>query len=496
MSGYELCHSDSQTILKKYFCLSCLKLLKDPLQVSCGHCYCKACFNSYFENGINFFECKSCNEKVTKNNSFLDNFIKREILSLQVHCYNKEEGCNWKGEVKNLETHNSECNYLKVPCSQVGCEVKVKKFLLTEHESQCYYRIVNCDFCKYEIILNNLETHHNNDCTSFPIQCIKCDTFIQRQKLKEHQNPSFGYCTGIDGKCPFIKVGCSKFEVMHVTEKKTHMEDSVVSHLTQLLQIVHNEIVKLQTINEDKKEKETFEPSSSSLTRTEITKKVETIENKIMCHGVNIENVIKENKHLQRRLEISEEKVSRLQQQLEVQKILCNGNDIAISRMRNNLMEQEFAYYNGVLLWKITDFAQKRYNAIDGCITSYSQNFYTSQHGYKMCAIFYPNGDGIGKATHISLFFAIMKGNFDALLSWPFKQKVTLMILDQDNKEHVIDTFKPDQNDFPFQRPTRNMNIPTGCPLLLSINDLYSHAYVRDNTMFVKIIVDTNYNIF
>ena len=34
---------------------------------------------------------------------FPDNFMKREVLALKVHCPQKNEGCNWKGEVRELE---------------------------------------------------------------------------------------------------------------------------------------------------------------------------------------------------------------------------------------------------------------------------------------------------------------------------------------------------------------------------------------------------------
>ena len=44
--------------------------------------------------------------------------------------------------------------------------------------------------------------------------------------------------------------------------------------------------------------------------------------------------------------------------------------------------------------------------------------------GYKMCARLYLNGDGMGKGTHVSLFFVVMRGAYDALLKWPFRQKV------------------------------------------------------------------------
>ena len=37
--------------------------------------------------------------------------MKREVGGLKVHCVNKKEGCNWKGEVRDLEV----VSYVKVP---------------------------------------------------------------------------------------------------------------------------------------------------------------------------------------------------------------------------------------------------------------------------------------------------------------------------------------------------------------------------------------------
>lgn len=50
--------------------------------------------------------------------------------------------------------------------------------------------------------------------------------------------------------------------------------------------------------------------------------------------------------------------------------------------------------------------------------------FYTARYGFKVCMRLYLNGDGVGKGTHISLFFVIMKGEYDPILSWPFRHKV------------------------------------------------------------------------
>ena len=155
--------------------------------------------------------------------------------------------------------------------------------------------------------------------------------------------------------------------------------------------------------------------------------------------------------------------------------------------------EQESFNYDGRLTWKIDEYARKRREAVLGSKVSFcSPCFYTSRFGYKMCARIYLNGDGMGRGTHISLFLVLMRGEYDAILPWPFRQKVTFILLDQDNVGHVTDAFRPDPNSSSFQRPRREANIASGWPMLCSIEELNNHAYVRNNTMFFKIIVDTS----
>lgn len=83
-------------------------------------------------------------------------------------------------------------------------------------------------------------------------------------------------------------------------------------------------------------------------------------------------------------------------------------------------------------------------------------------------------------------------GNFDALLQWPFSYRVTFMLLDQNNKEHQVDSFRPDPNSSSFKRPTTEMNIASGCPLFIPLAKLDdpSLAYVKEDTMFIKLVVD------
>ena len=195
---------------------------------------------------------------------------------------------------------------------------------------------------------------------------------------------------------------------------------------------------------------------------------------------------------LETQLRNANDEIRKLQRRMETLEYNSSLRNIATADLEEHIRQQEFSCNDGVLIWKITDFAKRRNEAITGKqVSFYSPCFYTSRHGYKMRVRIYLNGDGIGKGTHISLFFAVMRGEYDAILRWPFQQKVTLMLLDQNNVEHAIDAFRPDRNSSSFQRPRREVNIASGCPTFCSLSELHNHAYVKDDTMFIKVIVDT-----
>jgi len=109
-----------------------------------------------------------------------------------------------------------------------------------------------------------------------------------------------------------------------------------------------------------------------------------------------------------------------------------------------------------------------------------------------MCLRIYLNGDGMGKGSHLSVFFVVMRGTYDALLRWPFRQKVTLMLLSHNQRDHVVDAFRPDPTSSSFKKPTTEMNIASGCPLFapLDVLDSPSSSFVKDDQFFVKAVVD------
>lgn len=149
--------------------------------------------------------------------------------------------------------------------------------------------------------------------------------------------------------------------------------------------------------------------------------------------------------------------------------------------------------YSGQFIWKIPDVSRRRLEAKSGkTVSLYSAPFYTSRFGYKLCLRLYLDGDGSGKGTHISFFLTIMKGEYDALLSWPFAQMVTLLLMDQSETKNIMQCFKPEPTSSSFWQPQSEMNVASGCPKFAPLSVLNDPSYVKDDSMFFKVMIDTS----
>ena len=167
---------------------------------------------------------------------------------------------------------------------------------------------------------------------------------------------------------------------------------------------------------------------------------------------------------------------------------------VHVSEMELQLQASLASTYNGSFMWRIPDLAKRKRDAIDGRIISlYSPPFYTARNGYKMCIRVYLNGNGMGHKTHLSLFFVLMKGECDALLKWPFDSRVSLILVDQNRRKHLVQTFKPTPESSSFQRPISDMNVVCGCPQFCKLSVLDDNSYTKDDVLFIKCIVDTSH---
>lgn len=180
----------------------------------------------------------------------------------------------------------------------------------------------------------------------------------------------------------------------------------------------------------------------------------------------------------------------------------CDGSDVeymylqpsftahtpVLIRHNEHQTSVEQAGRDGSYVWRIPNVSQRRLFSV----AETSPHFYTGQNGYKMYIGAYLNGDGSGHNTHLSVFFVLMKGDYDSLLKWPFDYKITLMLIDQTHRRHIWDRFQPDRDNPSFHRPQTDTNAPYHRPHFAELSVLDDPRYVKDDVMYIKCIIDTS----
>ncbi|XP_010084204.1 PREDICTED: TNF receptor-associated factor 3 isoform X3 [Pterocles gutturalis] len=431
----------------KYKCEKCHLILCNPKQTECGHRFCETCMNALLSSSSP--KCTACQESIVKDKVFKDNCCRRELLALQIYCRNENKGCKEQLSLGQLLVHlKTDCQFEELPCPRADCKEKILRKDLPDHvEKTCKYRETTCKYCKSQVPMIMLQV-----------------ALLQNESLEKNKSIQ----TLHNQICSF------EIEI----ERQKEMLRNNESKILHLQRVIDSQAEKLKELDKEIRPfRQNWEEADS------MKSSVESLQNRV----TELESVDKTAGQGARNTSLLETQLSRHDQMLSV-------HDIRLADMDLRFQVLETASYNGVLIWKIRDYKRRKQEAVMGkTLSLYSQPFYTGYFGYKMCARVYLNGDGMGKGTHLSLFFVIMRGEYDALLPWPFKQKVTLMLMDQGpSRRHLGDAFKPDPNSSSFKKPTGEMNIASGCPVFVAQTVLENGTYIKDDTIFIKVIVDTS----
>ena len=147
---------------------------------------------------------------------------------------------------------------------------------------------------------------------------------------------------------------------------------------------------------------------------------------------------------------------------------------------------------DGSLIWKINDFENRTNDAIIGKIRAlHSAPCFTEKYGYKFCLRLYVHGDGMGRGTHLSLFLVIMKSEYDDILQWPFQKKIKFRLINQkDRSKDHVEQMSPSKDSSSFQKPTKDMNIASGCPLFISLDRLQPEGFLKNGNLFIEVKVE------
>ncbi|XP_030362543.1 TNF receptor-associated factor 2 isoform X3 [Strigops habroptila] len=426
---------------------------------------------------------------------------------------------NQPGFAKEILGTKLEVKYLCSDC---------KNILRRPFQAQCGHRY--CSYCLKKIIstgpqkcasciqegiyeegISILETSSafpdnaaRREVESLPAVCINSGCTwkgtIKEYEFRDHVKS----CGRSKVPCRFEVVGCA--EVVEKEELLEHERKCLAEHLYMLLSFVLSlkagagDLKPLPALSSSQSAPLLAENSESEVSRSlellgrceALERKTVTFENIVCVLNREVERVSLTAEAYNRQHQLDQKKIEALSNKVRQLERSIGLKDLAMAEMEEKIRNMEASTYDGVFIWKITEFARKRQEAITGRSPAiFSPAFYTSKYGYKMCLRVYLNGDGTGRGTHLSLFFVVMKGPNDALLRWPFNQKVTLMLLDQNNREHIIDAFRPDVTSSSFQRPVTEMNIASGCPLFCPVSVMEAkNSYVRDDAIFIKAIVD------
>ena len=129
--------------------------------------------------------------------------VDREVRSSHIYCTNKCRGCDWEGEVNDINSHlasNDGCQYVKMKCPN-GCGKILQRLSLVTHlNTKCPYRKVSCQYCGVTGKHHFIEGQHMEECPRFPLPCPNNCAIgtVPRIEMERHM-----------GECPLEEVSCS-----------------------------------------------------------------------------------------------------------------------------------------------------------------------------------------------------------------------------------------------------------------------------------------------
>jgi len=421
-----------EKVNKSFCCQICGYLMKSPLQTYRGNVACSECYNEAKKRNADG-KCPIDAEAITPKQIFKDKAKEKEILNLRCFCLNKLHGCTWSGTIRELQNH------------------------ICEHAS------IQCSLCK-ETFLKQDERMHQQKCVAL----IKI------------------------GECYYKDDGCD-YKATTLEDMSEHMTEKSAIHLIyrsnqkrfaaieyQYQEVENDNITLKATVDGlEKKLKDSEESNKQQI--SQLTQALSELSKKIRGNQENKANKGSDggaNKKIEGRLE-------------EVANAtVTNTGDISDLDMRVQLHEN--TTFNGHLLWKINNIQKRRNEAITGKVTAlHSAPCFTHQYGYKFCLRVYLNGDGMGKGSHLSLFLVIMKSEYDNVLQWPFKKTVKFTLVNQQNRDKdVVERMVPNRDSSSFQKPRKEMNVASGCPLFFEIDRLDGEGFLKEDSLFIDVRIE------
>ena len=165
-------------------------------------------------------KCPICHGE--KFDYFPDNQANEKIQSLLVYCPNKDTGCDWMGQLNQVEIHVNKCPFQEIQCTS-NCGKILQRKLLDEHLVECPHY---CHYCKASANPQEIDKYHKTSCQKFPVPCSNnCGESIPLDSIKEHIKK----CPRNKVDCAYQSFGCE--DTILLEEEEEHYKSEMKKHL-------------------------------------------------------------------------------------------------------------------------------------------------------------------------------------------------------------------------------------------------------------------------
>ena len=173
--------------LKQLECPICCGILNEPLQTTCGHLFCRECYDRLEDDMRWGVKCPVCKQDHT---TFKDSFNERRVKVLQVKCTNSQFGCQWVGNLGDEMQHRTKpnsCHFEEIPCP-LGCGMSITRMTRSRHSKKCQMRPHNCKYCGEEGSYRKMVQDHLQTCRRYPVPCPNgCREQIPREDTASYK---------------------------------------------------------------------------------------------------------------------------------------------------------------------------------------------------------------------------------------------------------------------------------------------------------------------
>ncbi|KAL1458088.1 hypothetical protein WDU94_008262 [Cyamophila willieti] len=463
----------------RFECSICLEYLKDPVLTSCGHKFCTSCIHTWMNVKQKNY-CPIDEIILNKEDIFVDNYTRREILENNLTCPYKQ--CMQQLSIPDYETHVSSCylkyskssaedttdsvvdtSYIKSPLHERNRQKLTVTVFPNIHKMQessshenfvCKFHAVGCS----EVFKSKalLEKHYDLK-TKFHLDLLfnqYCSNGIlsSTQKNDSRLDPSRRNSAVMSGEDHLREVVQAEVHGSQNEENKSRLSGHTNGSQELKESLVHNTTSNAN--NSNGTAQSPFAKNQKQIEAYLMKNKAE--ESKLWDPSKNTDGKDSQKsactscadnsgllKLLYERLVLLEQ--NRLELEIKVNKLESNLKEVG--NVEDNI---SLKLCNGVYFWRLDNFRVKLQEMNQTNRYFYSACFYSSCYGYRFCTrVNISREDN----QYLSLFIHLVQGEHDDILSWPFLGRIKFTALNTTPEMSLQDEVQSDRNFDSFKRP-------------------------------------------